>query len=209
MLRRVVSRLTHLTMSRPILSFPFSKWDEKDKLELEQHDWDRNSYQPYRKLVDLWQKPLRKKKLRQERIKEIKATRVKTEPQESKFIVHNAAAGIEYPVGKEDYFCVADIDGNQYKLMEDCRLTLDNRPDLKINDKVTYDKILLVASRDFTILGRPNIENAHIEATVEEKLQARKVIVFKKKRRKNYRKSYGFRAKLTVLRINKIVYQLP
>lgn len=78
MLSRVVSRLTHLTMSRPILSFPFSKWDEKDKLELEQHDWDRNSYQPYRKLVDLWQKPLRKKKLRQERIKEIKATRVKT-----------------------------------------------------------------------------------------------------------------------------------
>jgi large subunit ribosomal protein L21 len=67
---------------------------------------------------------------------------------------------------------------------------------------------LLVASKDFTLLGRPFVNGASIDATVEEKLRASKIIVFKKKRRKQYKRSHGFRAKLTVLRINKINYSL-
>lgn len=122
--------------------------------------------------------------------------------------MHNAAAGIEYPVPSADFFCVADIDGRQFKIQEDCRITLDHKPNLKINDKVSWKTILLLASKDFTLLGRPYLENSSIEATVEEKLRARKLIVFKKKRRKQYKRSYGFRAKLTVLRINRILYSL-
>jgi large subunit ribosomal protein L21 len=122
--------------------------------------------------------------------------------------VHNAAAGIEYPVQSSEFFCVAEVDGFQYKLMEDCRITLDNKPDMQLNQQVIWDKVLLVASKDFTLLGRPFVNGATIEATVEEKLRASKIIVFKKKRRKQYKRSHGFRAKLTVLRINKIHYSL-
>lgn len=105
-------------------------------------------------------------------------------------------------------FCVAEVDGFQYKLQENCRVILDNREDLKINDIVTWKKVLLIASKDFTMLGRPVVTNAHVEAVVEEKLKGSKVIVFKKKRRKQYKKSFGCRAKLTALRVTKIVYSI-
>ena len=46
-------------------------------------------------------------------------------------------------------------------------------------------------------------------ATVEEQSLAKKVIVFKKRRRKNYKKEMGFRARITVLRINRIEHHMP
>ena len=67
---------------------------------------------------------------------------------------------------------------------------------------------MLVASKDFTLLGRPLVTNARVEAVIEEKVRSSKTIVFKKKRRKQYKRSFGSRANLAVLRINKIVYDL-
>jgi large subunit ribosomal protein L21 len=75
-------------------------------------------------------------------------------------------------------FCIAEIDGFQYKIMENCRIILDNRESLQVNDKVVWNKVLLIASKDFTLLGRPLVANAQVEAIVEEKLKASKVIVF-------------------------------
>lgn len=77
-------------------------------------------------------------------------------------MVHNAAAGIEYPVPASEYFVVAEIDGRQFKIQEDCRITLDNRNSLKLNDKVVWEKVLLAATKDFTLLGRPYLPNSSV-----------------------------------------------
>jgi len=115
----------------------------------------------------MWEKPLARKRLRQERVRQTKATKQPTPAQPAKMVVHNAAAGIEYPVPAAEFFCVAEIDGRQFKLQEDCRIILDHKPELKLNEKVVWERVLLLASRDFTLLGRPYLANSSIEATVE------------------------------------------
>lgn len=76
--------------------------------------------------------------------------------------------------------------------------------DYDINDQVVFDGVLMIGTKDFTLLGRPNVNSAKVYATVEEQTETDKTIVFKKKRRKTYQKTMHFRHKITVLRINKI-----
>ena len=64
--------------------------------------------------------------------------------------------------------------------------------------------MLLIGTKDYTALGRPLVESAKVYATIEQQTRSEKVIVFKKRRRKNYKKNAGSIAELTVLRINKI-----
>ena len=73
-----------------------------------------------------------------------------------------------------------------------------------INEQIVFDSVLLVGSKEFTLLGRPVVKSAKVYATVEEQTETDKLIVFKKKRRKTYQKSMQFRHKITVLRIDKI-----
>jgi len=152
--------VTHLNLTK------FSEFDQRDELELEQQIITNSTYKPYLRMKALWEQPLARKRLRQERVRQTKATKKPTPDQPAKLVVHNAAAGIEYPVPASEYFCVAEIDGRQFKLQEDCRITLDHKPDLKLNDRVVWNKVMLLASKDFTLLGRPYLENATIEATV-------------------------------------------
>jgi large subunit ribosomal protein L21 len=71
-----------------------------------------------------------------------------------------------------------------------------------------FDQVPLIGSRSYTLLGRPNITHAYVEAMVESISSSRKVIVFKKKRRKNYKRSFGSRVSLTQCRITRIVHEL-
>lgn len=61
------SATTFLNVSR------FSEFDEKDELELEQRDIEKSTYKPYLRMKAMWEKPLAKKRLRQERIRQTKA----------------------------------------------------------------------------------------------------------------------------------------
>lgn len=63
------------------------------------------------------------------------------------------------------------------------------------------NKVLLLGSKDQTIVGRPTVPDAAVFAVVEEHALDEKVIIFKKKRRKNYRRTTGHRQELTRLRI--------
>lgn len=60
----------------------------------------------------------------------------------------------------------------------------------------------------YTVLGRPVVGNTWVEAMIESISDSDKTIVFKKKRRKQYKKSFGSRVKLTSVRITKIVHEL-
>ncbi|XP_022845947.1 50S ribosomal protein L21, mitochondrial-like isoform X2 [Olea europaea var. sylvestris] len=70
--------------------------------------------------------------------------------------------------------------------------------------QLILNKVLMLGSKTQTIIGRPILPDAAVHAVVEEHALDAKVIIFKKKRRKNYRRTKGHRQELTKLRITDI-----
>ncbi|MAG98250.1 MAG: 50S ribosomal protein L21 [Alphaproteobacteria bacterium] len=70
--------------------------------------------------------------------------------------------------------------------------------------EITLDDVLMLGDGSDTTIGTPLVEGASVSATVLEQTRGDKIIVFKKKRRKNYRRRKGHRQDLTVLRIDAI-----
>ena len=77
----------------------------------------------------------------------------------------------------------------------------------KQGEKITFTEILVLYNRDKSHeieLGKPFVKLAKVNAKVLEQMKDTKIIVFKKKRRKNYRKKKGHRQLTTVLKITKV-----
>ena len=77
--------------------------------------------------------------------------------------------------------------------------------DAEVGDTVTFDQVLLAGSDDDVKVGGPTVEGASVTAEVVRHGKARKVIIFKWKRRKNYRRKQGHRQKFTEVRIGQIL----
>jgi large subunit ribosomal protein L21 len=79
-------------------------------------------------------------------------------------------------------------------------------PSLKaeVGDAVTFDDVLLATTDDGLKLGAPTVDGATVTGEVVEHGKDKKIIVFKWKRRKNYRRKQGHRQKYTTVRINEI-----
>jgi len=71
--------------------------------------------------------------------------------------------------------------------------------------KVAFDKVLVLADDKKVKIGTPYIEKARIEAEIEKEEKAKKVIVYKYKRRKKYRRKQGHRQIHTILKITRII----
>ena len=100
-------------------------------------------------------------------------------------------------------FAVVELGGTQYKVAADDVIAVE-KLDAEVGSIIHVNRVLLVGSKDATIIGSPLVKDASVEAFVEEQTLADKVIVFKKKRRKGYRRWKGHRQNLTILRINDI-----
>lgn len=104
----------------------------------------------------------------------------------------------------EPVFAVVQIGSHQFKVSNgDCIYT-ERLKFCEVNDKLMLNKVLLLGSTSETIIGRPILPDAAVHAIVEEHALDAKVIIFKKKRRKNYRRTKGHRQELTKLRITDI-----
>lgn len=71
-------------------------------------------------------------------------------------------------------------------------------------DSVSLSDVLMVADGDKVTIGTPVVKDAKVTATVLEQKRGEKVIVFKKKRRHNYRRRKGHRQEITVLQVVEI-----
>mgnify|MGYP001498591739 CR=1 FL=1 len=71
--------------------------------------------------------------------------------------------------------------------------------------KIVFDKVLLLADDKKTKVGTPYLEKAKVEAQIEEEKKGKKIIVYKSKRRKKYRRKQGHRQIYTILKITRIV----
>jgi len=101
-------------------------------------------------------------------------------------------------------FAVIKTGGKQYKVQEGDILNVE-KLNMDKDKKVTFDKVLLVEDEGKTLIGTPFVENALVRAEVIENFKDKKVIVFKKKRRKQYRRTRGHRQELTRIRIEEIL----
>ena len=102
-------------------------------------------------------------------------------------------------------FAVIKTGGKQYKVHEGDVLHVEKLSTHK-DKRITFDKILLVEDEGKTLIGTPFVENALVRAEVIENFKDKKVIVFKKKRRKQYRKTRGHRQQLTRIKIEEILH---
>ncbi|KAM0020024.1 putative ribosomal protein L21 [Helianthus debilis subsp. tardiflorus] len=104
----------------------------------------------------------------------------------------------------EPVFAVIQIGAHQFKVSNgDCVYT-EKLKFCEVNDKIILNKVLMLGSKTQTMIGRPVLPEAAVHAVVEEHALDAKVIIFKKKRRKNYRRTKGHRQELTKLRITDI-----
>jgi large subunit ribosomal protein L21 len=101
-------------------------------------------------------------------------------------------------------FAVIKTGGKQFRVQEGDLLDIEKLEQEK-GQKVTFDDVLLVEDEKNTLIGTPIVEKAHVVGEIVENFKDKKIIVFKKKRRKQYRKTSGHRQLLTKVRIEKIV----
>lgn len=101
-------------------------------------------------------------------------------------------------------YAIVEIGGHQYRVAEGDVLYVDRQSE-DTGDKITFDRVLLTNDGDGGIdFGGPAINGATVEATVIDHVKADKVIVFKKKRRKGYRKKNGHRQPMSQIKIESI-----
>ena len=100
-------------------------------------------------------------------------------------------------------YAIVEIAGQQFKVSKDLKVYV-HRLANEEGSKVSFDKVLLLDDNGNVTLGAPAIEGASVEAKVLQHLKGDKVIVFKKKRRKGYKKRNGHRQYLTQIVIEGI-----
>ncbi len=96
-------------------------------------------------------------------------------------------------------FAIVEIAGLQYKVEQNQKLFV-NRLKGEKGDKVSFEKVLLTVNGTVTV-GAPAVSGIAVEAEILDHVQADKVIVFKKKRRKGYKVKNGHRQQLTQIQI--------
>ncbi len=99
-------------------------------------------------------------------------------------------------------FAIVKIAGQQFKVEQGQEIYV-HRLQAEAGDSLSFDEVLLTADGDATTIGTPSL-GTPVKATVLEHVKGDKVIVFKKKRRKGYRKKNGHRQSFTKIKIDSI-----
>jgi large subunit ribosomal protein L21 len=100
-------------------------------------------------------------------------------------------------------YAVVKIKNQQYRVQPETKVQvplLDN----EVGDSVTFDEVLMFADGENVLVGTPTVAGASVAAEILGHGRSRKVVVFKKKRRKNYRRKNGHRQAFTEIMITGI-----
>ncbi len=100
-------------------------------------------------------------------------------------------------------YAIVEIAGQQFKVEKDQQIFV-HRLEGEEGAKMDFDNVLLIENDGKVNVGAPAIEGAKVSASVVRHLKGDKVIVFKKKRRKGYKKKNGHRQYLTEIKIDNI-----
>ncbi len=99
---------------------------------------------------------------------------------------------------------IVEIAGKQFQVQENDELEVPKLSE-DIGVSVTFDRVLLVHDENKTVVGKPEVKSAKVKATVLQHGKYNKVIVYKNKRRKDYKKTRGHRQDFTVIKIDEVL----
>lgn len=102
-------------------------------------------------------------------------------------------------------YAVVEIAGQQF-VVEKGDQVLAPKLDGNVGEELQFDRVLLTSDSDDVKLGKPIVEGVQVKATILNNERGEKIIVFKKKRRKGYKKKQGHRQDYTRLRIDDIIF---
>lgn len=100
-------------------------------------------------------------------------------------------------------FAIVKTGGKQYRVAPGDQIVVERLVG-GVGSEISLDQVLAIGNGDSAAIGRPTIADATVRARIVQQPRGTKIIVFKKKRRKNYRRKHGHRQELTVLRIQEI-----
>ncbi len=100
-------------------------------------------------------------------------------------------------------YAIIKTGGKQYRVSPGQTLRVE-KLDGSIGDSIELNDVLLVGGEGETRIGQPLVDGAKVNAEIVEQGRAKKIIVFKKKRRKGYHKKQGHRQYFTSLKITGI-----
>jgi large subunit ribosomal protein L21 len=100
-------------------------------------------------------------------------------------------------------YAVVATGGKQYRVQEGDTLRIEKIPG-EVGADVAFDQVLMVSDGDDVKVGQPVVENAVVNGTIVEQGKGRKILVFKYKRRKRYRRKQGHRQLFTAVKIGTI-----
>ena len=94
--------------------------------------------------------------------------------------------------------------GRQFTVQEGDVLYLNRFKESSPGDTISINQVLMVGDGESAAFGAPYVDGASVDATIVENKRGKKVVVFKKKRRKGYRRKRGHRQELSIIRIEAI-----
>jgi len=100
-------------------------------------------------------------------------------------------------------YAVVKIKNQQYRVSPETKLQVPLM-DSEVGASLTFDEVLMFADGDTVKVGTPTVDGASVAAEVLGHGRSRKIVVFKKKRRKNYRRKNGHRQQFTEIKITGI-----
>lgn len=100
-------------------------------------------------------------------------------------------------------YAIIETGGKQYKVKEGDTIVVE-KLDADVGAEVSFDHVLAVSKEDEFIAGTPTVENAQVTAKVTQHGKGKKIVIFKFKQKKNYRKKQGHRQPFTRVKIEKI-----
>ena len=100
-------------------------------------------------------------------------------------------------------YAIVSQGGKQYKVKTGETLRFEKIPG-DIGSSHTFEKVLLYSDGEQMEIGQPKLDNVTVSGTIVEQGKAKKIIVFKYKRRKRYRRKQGHRQPYTSIRIDRI-----
>jgi len=100
-------------------------------------------------------------------------------------------------------YAIIETGGKQYKVQEGDVLYIE-KLDANEGDSYTFDRVLAVSNGSGLVTGTPVVDGAKVSATVEKHGKGQKIIVYKYKAKKNYRRKQGHRQPYTKVTIGKI-----
>ena len=100
-------------------------------------------------------------------------------------------------------YAIVKTGGKQYKIREGEVLRVE-KIDGEIGSEVSFDQVLMVSDGENATIGQPLLDNVTVSGTIVEQGKNKKILVFKYKKRKRYRRSQGHRQAYTAVKIDSI-----